>query len=50
MASSTLPKLISNDEAKLRFDLDRFENFGESEFQNVILLDGDTTIDGDLNI
>ncbi|ACU63129.1 leucine-rich repeat domain-containing protein [Chitinophaga pinensis] len=49
MTSSPLPKLISNDEALLRFHLEQFENFSETAFQNVLLLDGDTTIDGDLD-
>ncbi|SFO46670.1 hypothetical protein SAMN05428949_5269 [Chitinophaga sp. YR627] len=49
MTSSTQPKLINNDEASLRFNLEQFENFGETSFQHVILLDGNTAIDGDLD-
>lgn len=36
MILSTQPKLISNDEASLRFNLEQFENFGETTFQHVI--------------
>ncbi|THU38375.1 leucine-rich repeat domain-containing protein [Niastella caeni] len=48
--TSAIPKLISNDEAQQRFDLDQYDPFGDMGFEKVILLDGDTYINGDLNI
>lgn len=46
---SAQPQLISAPEARDRFNLQNFEPFGEFDFDKIILLDGDTYIDGDLN-
>lgn len=46
---SAIPKLINNVEAKQRFNLDQYDPFGNMGFNKVILLDGDTFINGDLN-
>jgi Leucine-rich repeat (LRR) protein len=45
---SAIPQLISEEEAQQRFDLDKYEGFDEG-FEKVILLDGDTYLNGDLN-
>ncbi|OQP66520.1 hypothetical protein A3860_13630 [Niastella vici] len=46
---TAIPQLISNGEAKQRFHLDQYDPFGDMGFNKVILLDGDTYINGDLN-
>ncbi|OQP68580.1 leucine-rich repeat domain-containing protein [Niastella populi] len=43
------PQLISLPEARDRFNLNRYEPFGEFNFDKIILLDGHAFIDGDLN-
>jgi Leucine-rich repeat (LRR) protein len=43
------PQLITLPEARDRFDLNRYEPFGEFNFDKIILLDGHAFIDGDLN-
>jgi Leucine-rich repeat (LRR) protein len=45
---SAIPTLISGEEAKQRFNLDDYDPLGYTTFGKVILLDGDTYINGDL--
>ncbi|MFL5748486.1 MAG: hypothetical protein ACJ751_27690 [Niastella sp.] len=46
---SATPIFITLAAAKQQLDLSRYELFDELDVQNVILLDGDTYIKGDLN-
>jgi Leucine-rich repeat (LRR) protein/predicted DNA-binding WGR domain protein len=48
-AIETIPRLISNKEADERFDLSQYEPFGDMDFVKVILLEGDSFINGDLD-
>jgi tetratricopeptide (TPR) repeat protein len=47
--TSATPTLLSEAAAKQRFDLDAYDPFGDMGFEKVILLDGDTYINGHLN-
>ncbi|SEW34561.1 WGR domain-containing protein [Chitinophaga sp. YR573] len=47
--TSAVAQLITEDEAKEKFDLSLYDSFDEMGFQKVIFLDGDVYIDGDLN-
>lgn len=47
--TSAVPQLITPEVAQQQFNLNRYDIMGRVNFKNVIFLDGDTYINGDLN-
>jgi hypothetical protein len=46
---SVVPKLLTLEEIKQRFDLSPYDIIGDYNYDSILLFDGDTTIDGDLD-